>query len=470
MRAIAVPGTTRFTAALLLAAAHCNVALALADGYYDTTWLGTGRITFQGDYTDPEILTGPWTELDVILPRSDGSIFLAGASGGGGGDSWFGAMSVDGIWIPTFGIGGLGRNDLCRFSSCDAFLDAAVQADGSPIISGGSYTARYSSNGGAFTGVHEGFSITIDDMGGYVILKSGIAIQPDGKVLIGGDGYIHQNDTEPKFGIVRLNTDLSLDNTFNQASIGGVNYSGGAVVSLTGGEEEHVESVLVQPDGRIVLVGSGVASPDVQFLEMVRLNGNGSLDSSFGTGGKASFAWPAGGFISPGRSILDATGNILVALGVSPTVGGEIISVARVKPAGQLDSKFGQQSGFTTFSLPASCQDTTADALALDSAGRILVVGGCFPAAGTSYFIAIRVRGDSGYPDGSFGIAGHSLGAFASGSANDSAMSVAFDPSGRPLVGGYSGTLSGIARLTYDLIYTNNFELAPRGCLPPDCN
>jgi hypothetical protein len=47
---------------------------------------------------------------------------------------------------------------------------------------------------------------------------------------------------------------------------------------------------------------------------------------------------------------------------------------------------------------------------------------------------------------------------------------VAFDSSGRPLVGGYSGSLSGISRLSYDLIYTNNFEPAPRGCLPPNCD
>ena len=103
MRAIALPETTRFTAILLLAVAHCNVAWALADGYYDTTWLGTGRLTFHGDYYDPEILTGPWSGLDTLLVRPDGSLFLAGAVGPGGQDSWVGEMSANGSWITAFG-------------------------------------------------------------------------------------------------------------------------------------------------------------------------------------------------------------------------------------------------------------------------------------------------------------------------------------------------------------------------------
>jgi uncharacterized delta-60 repeat protein len=464
MRAIAVPRTTRFIAAVLLAVVHCKGASALADGYYDTTWLGSGRITFQGDYVDPELLTGPWSELDVILPRSDGSILLAGALSG---DSWAGAMSTDGSWISTFGVGGLGRTTLCHFGSCNAFVDATVQTDGSPIIVGASYTARFSSVGKAYTGVQEASSLTIDDQGGYVVLQGGVTVQPDGKILVAGAGFIKQADVQ-KFGIVRLKSDLSLDTTFNQASIAGVNYSGGAVVSLVDGEEESAEYVLVQPDGRIILVGWGIPAVDVRVLDMVRLNVDGSLDNSFGTGGKASFAWPTGGAISPGRPILDSVGRVLVPLGVLPTIGGEIISVARVTPAGQLDKNFGQQAGFATFSLTGSCPNTSATALALDSAGRIVVVGGCY--FGSSYFIVIRLRGDTGYLDGSFGISGHGLGEFAAGTAHDAATSVAFDSSGRPLVGGYSGSLSGISRLSYDLIYTNNFEPAPRGCLPPNCD
>jgi len=465
MRVNAVPGTMRFISALLLAVAHSNVASAQADGYYDTTWLGSGRMTFQGDYIDPELLTGPWSEVDIILPRSDGSILLGGALSG---DSWVGAMSAGGSCIPTFGLGGLGRSTLCHLGSCNAFLDAAVQGDGSPIIVGASYTARISSVGKAYTGVQAASSITIDDQGGYVVLNGSVTVQADGKILIAGGGFIKNTDTVKKFGVVRLNTDLSLDTTFNQASIGGVNYSGGAVVSLLDGEEEHADHVLVQPDGRIILVGYGVPAVDARVLETVRLNVDGSLDNSFGTGGKASFAWPTGGQISPGRPILDSVGRVLVPLGVVPTIGGEIISVARVTPAGQPDTKFGQLSVFATFSLTGPCPDTSATALALDSAGRILVVGDCY--FGSNYFIVIRLRGDSGYLDGSFGISGHGLGAFAAGSANDFATSVAFDSSGRPLVGGNSGSLSGIARLTYDLIYTNNFELAPRGCLPPNCD
>jgi hypothetical protein len=51
---------------------------------------------------------------------------------------------------------------------------------------------------------------------------------------------------------------------------------------------------------------------------------------------------------------------------------------------------------------------------------------------------------------------------------------VAFTPNGRLIVAG-SSTISnvaqaGVAQLTYDLVYTDDFEATPRGCLPPDCN
>jgi hypothetical protein len=51
---------------------------------------------------------------------------------------------------------------------------------------------------------------------------------------------------------------------------------------------------------------------------------------------------------------------------------------------------------------------------------------------------------------------------------------VTFDAGGHPIIGGVSTVsahqVAAIGRLTYDLIYTNDFETAPRGCLPPACN
>jgi hypothetical protein len=53
----------------------------------------------------------------------------------------------------------------------------------------------------------------------------------------------------------------------------------------------------------------------------------------------------------------------------------------------------------------------------------------------------------------------------------ESGLALTFDGSGHPLIAGYSkGGLSGLSRLTYDLIFTNDLETVSRGCLPPNCS
>ena len=82
----------------------------------------------------------------------------------------------------------------------------------------------------------------------------------------------------------------------------------------------------------------------------------------------------------------------------------------------------------------------------------------------------VRFNGN-GTVDTSFGISGHGLGAFAALGTNESGLALTFDGSGHPLIGGYSkGGLSGLSRLTYDLIFTNDLETVSRGCLPPNCS
>jgi hypothetical protein len=116
-----------------------------------------------------------------------------------------------------------------------------------------------------------------------------------------------------------------------------------------------------------------------------------------------------------------------------------------------------------------SCYSVGVGDIALDSAGRIVVGGYC-----DNQFLVLRVRGDHGTLDSTFGFQGVSHGIYDATSTDDNVNMVAFDSSGRLLVAGKStiGIVerAGIARLTYDLLYTNNFDPAPSGCLPPDCN
>lgn len=158
-----------------------------------------------------------------------------------------------------------------------------------------------------------------------------VVVQPDGKILVGGSfssfsGAVRQN-------IVRLNSDGSIDNTFASP-----------VFTVFYGQSE-VYAIAVQPDGKILLAGrfstvGGVASPTV-----VRLNSNGSVDTSFqapfGDSGSTAYALA-----------LQPDGRILVG-GSMQIVEGESIynSLVRLYPNGSRDSSFGSSITGTVKSI-----------------------------------------------------------------------------------------------------------------------
>jgi uncharacterized delta-60 repeat protein len=469
-----MPRSSWLTAAFILAAGlqRPEIAFALADGYYDANWIDSGRTTFDGDYQNPALTSN----VSRILVDASGNLILFGSG-------WMGAMQPDGQWVQAFGVplvpAGTGR-----VTSEDVFFDvnfvaAAKEPDGNYLVLGPTLLSRVLAMASA-SGASAAVPFTgIDNVKGEVavgLTSGGVAVQPDGKVLVAGSGYLSQVDTIAKFGIVRLNrSDLSLDTSFKGTSPpppdSDVVFSGGAVVAASPSDNgEQVTDILLQPDGRIVLVGAGDLN-----LELIRLNTDGTLDPTFGNGGIAVLTWTNGAIEAVRHATLDRAGRIVVALQGKYNGGQPLMVVARVTASGQLDASFGADNGFARVSFLSSCSSIFANAVAIDSAGRILVIGDCdAPAEGLPpvYFIVIRLRGDTGYVDGSFGINGFGLGLYnavdASAFLNNT---IVFDASGRPVVGGESDShKAGVARLTYDLIHTNNFESTPRGCLPPACN
>jgi len=466
----------RFAATALIFAGlvDCEQVHALADGYYDGTWNNgpiNGRIVFQGDEIgdDPNFPPSSFSEVNRIFVGPGGDLILFGATSS---DTWIGGLHADGSWILTFGhSNGYGRTTTCSIGACNRFGSAAVQADGRYLVLGSSFIERTAPLATSLYNINTASFAVSNIVGGRVDAYGAVAVQADGNVLVGGSGFVSAADGFSKFGVARLaSSTFALDSTFNDTTVGEVVYSGGAVSAISGAGGEAVSDILVQPDGRIVLVGSGVITEQSLTLELARLNANGTLDPTFGSGGVASFTWPSGTIGAVMRARLDRAGRIVVALqGAIAPLGEQIMVVARVTADGHLDGSFGADLGFARFSISGACAAIYANAVDIDSAGRILVAGTCSVSPGVNYFVVLRLRGD-GYIDGSFGINGYGLGAFAAGQTNESAVAVAFDASGHPVVGGKSqGILAGISRLTYDLVYTNNFELVPRGCLPPDC-
>src|SRR5438128_3900097 len=98
-----------------------------------------------------------------------------------------------------------------------------------------------------------------------------MAVQNDGKVLMAGRAW---NVNQYDFGVVRFNTDGSLDTSFG---------TGGMVMTDLGSQFDAAYAMAVQTNGKIVVVGQteGVGYD----FGMVRYNTDGSLDTNFGNGG-----------------------------------------------------------------------------------------------------------------------------------------------------------------------------------------
>ena len=99
---------------------------------------------------------------------------------------------------------------------------------------------------------------------------STIAVQPDGKILIGGT--FNQINGTSRDGIARLNTDGTLDTTF-------VLCNGCSIISSSSGFQ--INNILLQPDGKILVGGFNISTGMTGFSPLVRLNSDGSYDNSF---------------------------------------------------------------------------------------------------------------------------------------------------------------------------------------------
>jgi uncharacterized delta-60 repeat protein len=254
------------------------------------------------------------------------------------------------------------------------------------------------------------------------------AVQPDGKVIVvGSDAGSLQGD----FAITRYNPDGNLDAAFGQ---------GGRVTTDFLGGSDAARGVVVQPDGKIVVVGSAAApgSPAANSFALARYNPDGSPDTTFGTGGKVTTALGANG--TANGVVLQPDGKIVV-VGSSYTAGAGSFAVARYNPNGTLDPVFGT-AGKVLTAFPASSLlgggGGAATAAALQADGKIVVVGSGTPNANTlATDLAVVRYNANGTLDGTFGLAGR---VFADlGSANDQAAAVGLQGDGKIVVAGSYG-------------------------------
>jgi uncharacterized delta-60 repeat protein len=138
--------------------------------------------------------------------------------------------------------------------------------------------------------------------------------------------------------------------------------SGGKRVVDFGGDDESVYGAALQPDGKIVLAGDS----DLR-VAVARLSSNGSLDTTFDGDGRKIFSW---GALSRASAVVVAPNGKLLLAGFSGPEGGNI-QVARLNASGKLDTTFG-----TGGKAPVDFGgDDFGAAMARQANGRILVAG-----------------------------------------------------------------------------------------------
>jgi uncharacterized delta-60 repeat protein len=220
-----------------------------------------------------------------------------------------------------------------------------------------------------------------------------LALQRDGKIIIAGTG---KTIGGLAFAAVRLRRDGTLDSSFGQ----------GGIATMNVGWEAIANSVVIRPDGRIVLGGTSNISRN-EFTA-VGLNADGSVDRSFGVGGvsrlsTAGAAWgmamqPDGKLVLAGQSnapfTRDLLGNLLGVLNKTQS-----FMVARLLPNGTPDPGFGQGGVLV---IPVG-QYSIGDAVALQPDGKIVLAGSALK--GTIVSATIRLMPDGSF-DRSFGSAG----------------------------------------------------------------
>jgi uncharacterized delta-60 repeat protein len=242
--------------------------------------------------------------------------------------------------------------------------------------------------------------------------------QPDGKIVAGG--YLY-NGSNTEFALARYNQDGGLDTSF-----GGT----GKVVSAFGGDGGSIRSIIVQPDGKLVVAGW---SGKNYVVAMARYASDGSLDTSFGNGGLVTTLLPGVNTFAKAL-ILQPDGKLVVA-GNTNSGGNVNFALFRYNPDGSLDSNFGTNG----MVLTSFFNGDYANCCVLQPDGK-LVEGG-YTYNGSQYVFALARYNSNGDLDPSFGSGGKVTTAV--GNQEDEAQALALQSDGKLVAAGYSRSGSG---------------------------
>ncbi|MFJ8012859.1 calcium-binding protein [Streptomyces sp. NPDC096339] len=400
-----------------LALALPGVALA-APGDPDTGFGTGGRVT-----TD----FGGFEQVNGVAVQPDGKIIAVGLTdtgGVGGGVHNFAVARYNANGTPdsTFGTGGRLTTDLRGDAQA-----VAVQPDGKIVVAGHSdddfAVARYNANGSPDTTFDNDGKVTTQ-FGGVDQARS-VALLPDGRIVVAG---LSNAAGTYDFAVARYNSNGSPDTDFDADGRVTTDFSGGL---------DQAAGVVLQADGRITAAGSanGFGSDD---FALVQYNSDGTLDSTFGTGGRVTTDF---GALDQARGMARQPDGKIVTAGLTGSGSTFTFALARYNADGSPDATFDTDGRLTTgFGTTGS-----AAAVALQGDGKIIAAGQS--SSGGADFALARYN-DDGALDTTFDTDGKVTTDFAG--ANDGANAVAVQADGKIVAAGHaSGVTSDFALVRY---------------------
>lgn len=312
-------------------------------------------------------------EVRVIKQQVDGK-FIIGTNGGlvysGSFANRIAKVTPEGILDPSF-VTGRGLED--------AAYAIAHQPDGKVLV-GGIFFAydgistnsrgivRINTDGTRDTSFNTGNGFTYTTATTQYGDVRDIKLQSDGKIIVGGD-FTSYSGSSGRNRIIRLNTDGTVDTSFNV----GVGANG------------TVRAIGLQSDEKVIIVGNFTSYSGSAVNRIVRLNTNGTIDSSFNIGAGANAVVDSVNIQSDGKVFI--TGNYT-------SFSGSLVvdRVTRLNTDGTIDATFNVNGGANARVYSSAIQND----------GKIIIAGGFTTYAGQSGLTRIIRLNTDGTRDTSF--------------------------------------------------------------------
>ncbi len=336
-----------------------------------------------------------------IAIQSDGKIVVVGsASNGSDSDVALARYNTDGSLDNTFGTNGKVITDIAS-NNDDYGHSIAIQSDGKIVVAGSIINgsnwdfvlARYNTDGSLDNTFGTGGKV-ITDFAGQDDDGQSVVIQSDGKIVIAGQAY---NGSNGDFGLARYNTDGSLDNTFG---------TNGKVTTDIASNDDYGFSIAIQSDGKIVVAGQANNGSNNDFA-LARYNTDGGLDNTFDTDGKVTTDFS--GNNDDVQSVVIQSGDKILVAGTAGDGSNDDFALARYTSSGSLDNTFG--TGGKVITDFASNWDY-GFSIAIQSDGKIVVAGQA--SNGSNNDVALARYSADGILDNTFGTGGKVITDFAS--------------------------------------------------------